>query len=120
MDLPALTQAGGLLRLRLSGELVMQHLIPPPPHPLAAAAGPDVYARRVLLGLEGVTWLDTWGIGWLMSCHKRFLKDGGRLVLHSVPPAVEPSLRLLRLDQVLHLAADEAAARRLALAGAPA
>jgi len=119
MQLTALPPDGDLCRLRLTGEVVMRALIPPPPHPLALVSGPEVYARRALLDLGGVTWIDTWGIGWLMSCHKRFLQGGGRLVIHSVPPAVAPSLRLLRLEQVLNLAADEADARRLAVAEVP-
>jgi hypothetical protein len=119
MELTALPGDGDLLRFRLIGDVVMQNLLPPPAHPMAWVADAAVYVRRVLINLERVTWLDTWGIGWLMSCHKRFLKDGGRLVFHSVPPAIEPSLKLLRLDQILHIAADEAAARRLAVMEVP-
>jgi anti-anti-sigma factor len=114
MELTALPSDGELRRLRVAGDVVMHNLIPPAPHPLSRVAGTDVYAGRVLLDLERITWLDTWGIGWLLSCHKRFLRGGGRLVLHSAPPAIEPALKLLRLDQVLHIATDEAAARRLA------
>ena len=48
-----------------------------------------------------------------MTSHKRFRTDGGRLVLHSVPPMVAQVLRLLNLHTVLSIQPDQAAARAL-------
>jgi anti-anti-sigma factor len=87
--------------------------------PLRNLLGFDCYAYRVLLSLEKTSYLDSSGVGWLVMCHKHFQEAGGRLVIHSVPPMVNQILRLLRLSELLHLAADEPAARALAGGGKP-
>lgn len=83
-------------------------------NPLAEVLGPGCFTRRVLLSMAKATYLDTVGVGCLVRNHKSFQDEGGRFVLHSLPPEAEHLLRLLHLDKVLHLAADESAARALA------
>jgi anti-anti-sigma factor len=78
--------------------------------PLQSLLGPDVYTQPLLLSLERADFCDSLGVAWLLSCHRRFKDAGGKLVLHSVPPLVMSTLRLLHLDRVFHLAADEPAA----------
>ena len=73
------------------------------------------FQRKVMLNLERATIIYTSGMSWLLRCNKRFNQDGGRLVLHSIPPMVEQSLKLVRLQLILHCAEDEASARALAL-----
>lgn len=73
----------------------------------AIAAG----ARRIHLMLDGVTYIDSAGLGTLIGAHKRLAALGGQLV---VSCDVERVLRLFRLtgvDQVLTIqqARDEAA-----------
>ncbi|MFP5253418.1 MAG: STAS domain-containing protein [Actinomycetes bacterium] len=73
----------------------------------AIAAG----ARRIHLMLDGVTYIDSAGLGTLIGAHKRLAALGGELV---VACDVERVLRLFRLtgvDQVLTIqqAQDEAA-----------
>jgi len=80
---------------------------------LEALLGADCYRRPVLLDLEKARFIDSSGVGWLMTSHKRFRTDGGRLVLHSVPPMVAQVLRLLNLHTVLSIQPDQAAARAL-------
>ena len=80
---------------------------------LEALLGADCYRRPVLLDLEKARFIDSSGVGWLMTSHKRFLANGGRLVLHSVPPMVAQVLRLLNLHTVLSIQPDQAAARAL-------
>jgi anti-anti-sigma factor len=75
--------------------------------------GQGCYGRKVLLSLAGTRYVDSAGIGWLIVCHKRFQENGGRLVLHSLPPLVGHIFDLLGLRGVLNLAADEPAARAL-------
>jgi hypothetical protein len=48
-----------------------------------------------------------------VSVHKRFCEEGGKLVVHSVWPLLMDAFRFLSLDQVLHVADNESAARRL-------
>jgi anti-sigma B factor antagonist len=102
-----------LLHLACAGELRLPDFSPAA-EPLAAALGPDVYARSVLLDLDGVSYLDTSGLSWLVHCHERCEQAGGRLVLCRVPPQAGMLLRLLHLDRVLQTAATVEAGQRLA------
>jgi len=63
-----------------------------------------------LLNMADLPLIDTRRIGWLLAAHRRFDEAGARLVLHSVRLRVLESLEFLRLDRVLHIANDEAAA----------
>jgi anti-anti-sigma factor len=81
---------------------------------LLQAAGEEVYHRRALLDLGRCESLDSCGIGWLVTCHKRFKTAGGRLVLHSVPQPILQVLQVHRLDPIFFLAGNEDGARRLA------
>lgn len=71
----------------------------------AVAAG----ARRVHLMLDGVTYIDSSGLGTLIGAHKRLAALGGELVVRC---EVERVLRLFRMtgvDQVLTIQQDQAA-----------
>ena len=76
--------------------------------------GADCYSRKVLLNMERTPYIDSAGVGWLVQCHKSYKDRGGRLVLHSIAPMVNQILKLLRMDQILHMAGDDAAAEALA------
>ncbi len=100
-----------LVRIQLSGRIT-QDSRSDDGDPLAQAAGQDVYGRRVLLDMEPVEFLDSSGIGWLLSMNRQFREQGGALALHSVPPLVANALKLLRLDQVMTIADDARDAER--------
>lgn len=109
MELKVLSDDGDVLRLQAVERIIrgdpaaekdtMQELL-----------GTDGYARTVLLSLEETQFIDSSGFSWLVVRHKRFSEGGGRLVLYSVPAPVLELLKVMRLDLVLHLAEDEAAA----------
>ena len=86
---------------------------------LAQLLGENVYARKVLLSMAEAEILNSNGVSWLLNCHKRFEQNGGRLVLHSVPPLVQNVLKVLRMQLVLHVAQSPQDARRLAQEEAP-
>lgn len=87
--------------------------------PLEKALGPGCFTRRVLLNLEQADYIDSSGISWLIVSHKHFKQGGGILVLHTIPPRISQVLQFLHMNQVFHLAEDEAAARKLAMGGNP-
>jgi anti-anti-sigma factor len=113
MALTLVTADSEPLRLQASGR-IMHSQISEEPDSLRVLTGPNGYARKVLVSLEQVRYIDSAGIGWLLSSHKRFQKSGGKLVLHSVPESVMLTLRVLRLDTILNIAESEAAAMALA------
>ncbi len=112
----AVASQGPPLQLRLDGTLTMMET-EEAERQLEEALVPAGYRQKVLLDLENATFIDSSGISWLMICHKHFVQAGGKVVFHSPPPLVEQTLKLLRLNLVLNLAADEDAAQAAALEG---
>jgi anti-anti-sigma factor len=76
----------------------------------AVAAG---RVQGTLVDLSGVEFLASMGIRMLVSCAKSAASRGGRFVLVSPQPLVGQSLRVTGIDQVVTIAADEAAAREI-------
>ena len=93
---------------------ISQDRFDPTREPLAQALGEEVYSKKVLLGLDGSTFVDSSCVNWLLRCHKRFREAGGRLILHSATPLVSQTLRVLKLDRVFYMADNLDAARALA------
>lgn len=105
---------GLVLRCKTDGRIT-QGAFEPDHDAFAGTFGPDVYGRKVLLELTESDYIDSSGVGWLLSSSKKFKAAGGILVLYAVPPQVQQLLQLLRLGSVLKLADDSTAARKLAL-----
>ena len=116
MKLNVVSTEPALLRLRLDGQITMMET-PEIDRHLEEALGAAGYRQRVLFDLENTTFIDSSGISWLLICHKHFVQGGGKIVFYSAPPLVQHTLSLLRLNLVLHLAADEEAARAIVLEG---
>ncbi|WP_010588111.1 STAS domain-containing protein [Schlesneria paludicola] len=88
--------------------------IAPPLDPFRQVLGPEAYKRIVLLDMKDSNYLDSMCIGWLLSAHKRFRENGGKLVIHSLQPLATNVISLLHLNGVFLLAADGAKAMQLA------
>lgn len=112
ISLELLDETDGAVRLRASGCLADMAKNGPAVD-LESMLGAEVFARRVLVDLNYVDFLDSSGVGWLLGAHRRFRSAGGALILHSVPPVVDHTLKILRMDQVLRMAKDEAEALSL-------
>ncbi len=82
--------------------------------PLANVFGDDVYRQTVLLNLGNSNHLDSTGVEWLLTAHRRFVQNGGKLIIHSAKPMMQQILKMMRMDLVLNLAADEEKAREFA------
>ena len=85
----------------------------PDDHPLDQLDIPHIHSRRLLLNMAGVKMLNSNGLGWLLTCNKRCRAEGGRLVLHSLPTMAMNVVKMMRLNQVLTIAADEQQALQL-------
>ena len=75
---------------------------------------PNVHSRRLLINMAGVKMLNSNGLGWLLTCNKQCCEAGGRLILHSLPSMALNVVKMMRLNQVLTVAADEDRALELA------
>ena len=118
MNLEVLSDEEEVLRLQVAGRIVQEDL-DPERDPLRDLLSDRGYARLVVLSLSGASSIDSSGLALLLMWHKRLLQAGGKLVLHSTPIKVMETLRILRMDLVLHLARDESAALTLARAENP-
>ena len=66
--------------------------------------------RRVLLNLRDVPYVDSSGIGELVSAFKGVRKAGGELKLLNLTPKVRTLLKITRLDTIIDVKEDEATA----------
>src|SRR5262245_40215902 len=101
----------GLVRLSVEGEITAQKFRADLVNPLTEVMGAAWASSRVLLSLEGVPYMDSYAIGWLLNCNREFKSKGGRLVIHSIRPNVSQVLDLLKIASVLTFAETEQAAR---------
>jgi len=107
LNLNILTDDGEAVQVLCAGRLSQQSLSAEV-DPLERLLGPTVFARRVLLNLEHVEFLDSSGLGWLIQCHQRFGKNGGVLSLCKLPPRILQMLQFCSMDRYLHLIREEA------------
>jgi anti-anti-sigma factor len=116
MKLTPLPPEAGLTHIQCSGEITQQALWESD-NPLEPMLGANGFGDKVFLNLDQVDYIDSAGVGWLITCHKHFRDAGGILVLHSIPIQVHQIFQLLQMHKVLNLAKDLAAARTLSEGG---
>lgn len=104
---------GTIVKVVIAGCLT-QPDVAPPLDPFKSILGADAYKRVVLLDMKDSNYLDSMCIGWLLSAHKRFRENGGKLVIHSLQPLAANVISLLHLNSVFILAADVDKASQLA------
>jgi len=109
MQLNIVSSDGAVSRLQVAGQII-QSALANQPEPIGELLGEGAYARRVTLDLAEATFIDSSGLGWLLLCNKRFREAAGKLVIHSAPPVILDVIKVMRLDQVLKIVEDEAAA----------
>ena len=97
----------GVIRLATNGSMTASEMAEGNQHPLAGVIGQQWSGNRVVLSMDQTQYIDSTAIGWLLSCQKQFQRDGGQLVLHSVPPSVQQIFDLLKVNRVLDVAGDE-------------
>jgi anti-anti-sigma factor len=111
-------ETAGTCQIRAEGE-IRSVLEPRDLRDFEELLGQQCCRRKVLFDLQNAPHIDSSGVSWLLHFHKRSQTAGGMLILYSVPPAVMAVLKLLGMHKYLNLAADERAARALALKGNP-
>jgi anti-anti-sigma factor len=107
------SQQDNLTLVEVTGDLCQKRLSAEG-EPLEELLGTECYGSKVLLDLHGVETIDSSGVGWLLSCQKKFRAAGGLLVLHSLSPFVRDVMKILNMHLVFKMADDEASAKRLA------
>lgn len=67
-------------------------------------------ARKLLIDLQGVTYIDSAAIGCLMDIHRLLHEQGGTLRLASPQPRVETMISMTGVHKIVGLHRDEATA----------
>lgn len=115
MDLNVLAVNNNVADVQLAGPITQMQLSPLQ-EPLVALLGPNAYRHAILLDLKNSDHIDSSGVNWLLTLHRRAREQGGRLVLHSLPPLVDNVLKVLRMTLVFEIAPSREAAFQM-LAG---
>lgn len=67
----------------------------------------DAGRKKIILNLEGVTYMDSSGIGELVSRHTTTKNQGGKLKLLKLPKKIKDLLMITRLLTVFEIYEDE-------------
>ena len=110
MKLSIAQDDGQSVRVAVKGQVTQRELAPLT-DPLLDLLGPDAYSRQVRLDLSDADYLDSSGVGWLLTCNKRIRQAGGRLTLHSPHPIVTNVLRVLKLEKVFEIEPAQGASK---------
>ncbi|MDA0809076.1 MAG: STAS domain-containing protein [Planctomycetota bacterium] len=114
MELHCLSSEDNTAMLAICGQINQTFVHPERTTEFEELVGPEVWRRTTLIDLSDATFVDSCGIGWLISIHRRFQREGGRLVLHSLSPVVHRILSMIKLDNVVSIVHSEDDARRIA------
>jgi len=66
---------------------------------------------ELVLDLDGLEYIDSSGLGFLVTLHERMERQGQRLVLANLKSHVSRVFKITRLDQILDIRSEEAPAR---------
>ncbi len=102
MKLSITKDDGQIVQVAVDGPMSQRELNPAD-EPLTRLLGPNAYGRHVRLDLSGTNYLDSSGVGWLLTCHKRMRQAGGRLALCAPQAPVANVLKLLKLEGTLQI-----------------
>jgi anti-sigma B factor antagonist len=114
MKLSLRSDEAGICRIQTDGEIRMSDQSNDS-RLVESLLGSGCYARKILLDMQNTPYMDSSGVGWLVSFHKHCREAGGILVLHSIPPSIMSILKLLHMDRYLNMVEDEQAARAVAM-----
>ncbi|MFI4876294.1 MAG: STAS domain-containing protein [Blastopirellula sp. JB062] len=113
MELHVVSHDGDIVQVSVSGRVTQDGTMRET-EPLSGLIGLDAYQRTVLLNMQEADLIDSSGVGWLLTCHKRFEEAQGKLILFDMPPIVANVFKLMRLDTFFHIVPNGDAAMRLA------
>ena len=114
MELHCLSTQDNSAHLAICGQINQTFVHPERTTEFEEVVGLDVWKKTALIDLSDATFVDSCGIGWLISIHKRFEREGGRVVLHSLSPVVHRILSMIKLNNVVSIVGSEDDARRIA------
>jgi anti-anti-sigma factor len=103
----------GFERFEILGDITASDWAQHTVDPFVGQYGGDVYTKPVMLNMSKILHVDSTGIEWLLTSHKRFNQQGGKLVLHSLTPSTQRLFHMMRMNLVLNIASNEDSAKPL-------
>ncbi|HEY8665936.1 MAG TPA: STAS domain-containing protein [Tepidisphaeraceae bacterium] len=110
-------ESNGVIRIASEGNITAADFRGEAPNPMEGVIGSTWANNRVLLDFEKTDYIDSSGVGWLISTNGDFKRQGGKLIVHSIRPQVRQLLDLLKVGKVVSLVENEAAATALVNGG---
>lgn len=98
------------VRMAARGRITAMDLASTGRNPISETLGQGWSANQVMVDLSHTDYIDSSAIGWLIQTNTEFKRNGGALVLHSIPPMVQQVLGLLKIGSLIPLKDNEAAA----------
>jgi anti-anti-sigma factor len=105
--------SSGVARISAQGDITIRDFADPAKNPLEIVLGSNWAKQRVVLGLEGIDFIDSSAIGWMIDTHRKFALQSGRVVWYAPTPRVKDMIDLLKMRQLLDIRETEAEARAL-------
>ena len=106
-------ESDGVVRISASEQMTATVLDSTGEQMMASAVGEDWASRKVCLNLEQTVYIDSSALGWLVASQKQFERNGGRLILNSISPAVQEVFDVMRFSSIMSVVDDEASALKL-------
>ncbi|MEM8873071.1 MAG: STAS domain-containing protein [Planctomycetota bacterium] len=106
-------EKNGVVKVATQGNITAAEINSAGPNPLQTTLGPTWSTMKVLMNMEGTSYIDSSAIGWLIGTSKELKTAGGMLILYGVQPGVKQVLDLLKVGRVVPIVDDESAAIEL-------
>jgi anti-sigma B factor antagonist len=100
---------GGALLLKYAGEITLEMTADLKRRLEAELGEGEGQVRAVIIDLSAVPFMDSSGIGFLVSCNTRMKSSGKAFYLYQLSPAVEKTLGLVQLLNFFSVLPDETA-----------
>jgi anti-anti-sigma factor len=104
----------GIIRVASEGNLTAADLDLVGKNPMETLLGETWNTNRVLLDLSKTAYLDSCAVGWMLGTNRAFRDGGGKLIVHSLQPAVRQLLDVLKVGRAVSMVDGEEAARTAA------
>ena len=104
-------QSGEPVNVRLHGNITgesAQNIVEDVRHSLYSRA----LDMEMLCDMQDVDFIDSSGVGAILTLNKNFEADQGRIVFHSFSPTVSGMIKLLNLGKILNVSEDLDSARK--------
>jgi anti-anti-sigma factor len=105
----ALRESDGIVIFDISGEICRFHVAATTLHPMIKSQV-EQGRRKVLLNLEYVEFVDSFGIGELLASYISIQNAGGEMKLIGIPRRVDILFRVVGLDRVFEFFGSESSA----------